>query len=91
MSLVATRFAFMGWTLCEDASSPTPSPNELPSSPGLLPMREQKGVRTWRRQKASLPAHWAGYPLGGGWGEGVLRRVGGEADPLHHLQPVEIR
>jgi NAD(P)-dependent dehydrogenase (short-subunit alcohol dehydrogenase family) len=28
------------------------------------------GALPARRVRAPLPAHWAGYPLGGGWGEG---------------------
>src|SRR5687767_6637987 len=58
-----------------DPSSPALLPTQTPSSPTPPtswvpgPMRGEKGVQTLRKQVAPRPAHWAGYPLGGGWTE----------------------
>ena len=61
---------------------------EIPSSPALTPHPQPFSPRVGRREqdpgrdKRPSPSARGGYPeVGGGWGEGVLRRVGGEGCP----------
>src|SRR3954463_14564140 len=68
-------FSATGLIQTQIASARFPFTPQSPSPPALLPIRGEKGARIRRRAEAPLSEHWAGHPMGGGWGEGRPRLV----------------